>query len=160
MKPRITVEELRRVLDYDPGTGIFRWKVKIASKVVVGARAGTLFKDRVQIRIYGVIYRSARLAWLYVHGVWPKGMIDHRNHVTDDNSIGNLRDVTCKINNQNKISAKCNSKTGVLGVSPMHRGKKFRARIDGRQIGLFNTIEEAQAAYIAAKRQLHEGNML
>jgi hypothetical protein len=49
------------------------------------------------------LYSAARLAWLYVHGEWPKNQIDHINRVRDDDRLVNLRDVT-RTENQNNRS--------------------------------------------------------
>ena len=46
----------------------------------------------VRIGIDGRKYTSHRLAWLYVHGVWPSDQIDHINRNRSDNRIANLRE--------------------------------------------------------------------
>jgi hypothetical protein len=40
-----------------------------------------------EIRVGGERYYEHRLAWLYVHGRWPKEQIDHINHKRDDNRL-------------------------------------------------------------------------
>jgi HNH endonuclease len=57
-----------------------------------GSIAGTLDSDgnRV-IRINRRMYIAPRLAWLLVKGRWPKGPIQHRNCIKDDNRFANLR---------------------------------------------------------------------
>jgi hypothetical protein len=44
------------------------------------------------IEIDGVEYKACDLAWLYVHGAWPIGEIQHINGNRDDNRLVNLRD--------------------------------------------------------------------
>src|SRR4051812_4396707 len=113
----ITAERLRQVLSYDPETGVFLWKEKIARKVVVGRKAGNIGNfGYIYIRIAGKLYYGHRLAWLYVHGVWPEKGIDHRNGVPDDNRIANLRPANQSENNQNMRLPKHN-KSGFMGVS-------------------------------------------
>lgn len=63
---------------------------------------------------------------------------------------------------RNLTSAFVTNSTGVLGVS--ERDGKYWARIKSqgkmRSLGTFDTIEEARAAYIQAKRLEHAGCML
>lgn len=99
--------------------------------------------------------------WFLEKGRWPKGVIDHINGNPGDNRIENLRDVTQRVNVQNQRYAQVSNKsTGMLGVS-MRKNGKFDARIQhkGRNlyIGCFDTAEDAHAAYVRAKRALHEG---
>jgi hypothetical protein len=96
------------------------------------------------------------------YGVWPTGEIDHLDGDPSNNRIENLRDSTHLVNMQNRRRANIGSKTGVLGVKP--HGKRFRATIEtdrrGRHLGVFDTVEAAHAAYVAAKRIIHIGGTL
>jgi len=87
-------------------------------------------------------------------------MLDHINGVRSDNRLENLRDASDTLNAENKHVAQKNSKTGLLGVT-VHDATHFRARIQVKgcyaDLGLFKTPEAAHAAYIKAKRLLHEG---
>lgn len=165
MKTDLTPERLREVLDYDPETGLFRWKNMRHVFVKPGDVAGTLEpRGYIRIGIDGEIHKAHRLAWLYVHGVWPAHYIDHINCIKDDNRIANLRDATDHINAQNIRTPNARNISGQIGVHrTTSRGKpwKWRARItiEGKRvlIGDFNTPEEAGAAYLAAKRKHHEG---
>lgn len=104
-------------------------------------------------------YSIPRIIWLYVHGRWPDGDIDHINCVRGDNRLANLREVPSLWNQQNKRRARSDSKTGLLGVQRV--GRKFRANIQSNRktvnLGYFATKEEAHQAYVVAKRQMHEG---
>ena len=90
--------------------------------------------------------------------MWPDGVIDHRNRKRADNRIDNLRDTTQAINTQNMVDARPGSATGILGVSA--NGAGFMARISvnrkSRHLGTFPTAGEAEAAYLAAKMELHD----
>jgi hypothetical protein len=96
-------------LEYDPETGVFIWSPRPGDKwwnaQFPGEVAGTMDSGGYRrIGIDGKYYGAARLAWLYVHGEWPKNEIDHINRVRDDDRIVNLRDVT-HTGNQNNRSA-------------------------------------------------------
>jgi hypothetical protein len=103
-------------------------------------------------------YPAHRLAWLYMTGEWP-GEVDHINGKKDDNRWANLRDISHAANSQNVRVAQVNNRCGVLGVKPLR--DKFQARICVARktihLGTFLTTSEAHAAYVAAKRELHEG---
>jgi hypothetical protein len=163
MNSNLTQSRLQQLLDYDPDTGLFKWKIANSKRVRVGDVAGSpSIKGYVLIGVDGSVYRGHRLAWLYVYGEWPKHYIDHINGVVTDNRIENLRDVSTMVNMENQKAAPSHNKScGVLGVSREKNHRKWRAVIttEGRQrhIGYFDTIEEAHEAYLAAKRQLHVG---
>lgn len=153
----LTQSELQETLSYDPETGLFHW-IKPRKKVVLGSVAGTIAKGGYRvIKIRQRLYFAHRLAWLYVYGRWPEGLIDHRDHDTGNNRISNLRECSNSQNQQNRRGADRASKTGVLGVSP--QGSMFIATIcaDGQQIylGHFPTVEEASFAYQEAKKAYH-----
>ena len=154
----LTANRLRKVLDYDRATGVFRWRMSLSNRVKIGEVAGCTGKDGYrQIRVDGHDYLASRLAWLYVHGCWPTNQIDHKNTIPGDDRFENLRDVTPAGNSQNRRRANQGNKTGLLGVTAHYGKYQARIRIDGkkRHLGVFNTPEEAHAAYVAAKREFH-----
>lgn len=104
---QITHEELLRILDYDPHSGVFTWKVFMGSRATVGSVAGTIQDGYTNIRIYGRGYKAARLAWLYTHGVWPEEQMDHIDRERSNNRLNNLRDVTLQVNLENRRPRKC-----------------------------------------------------
>jgi hypothetical protein len=164
MKQLLTAECLRAVLDYDPETGIFTFKVRLSRRVRVGQQTSKTRDSGgyLGVGIDGRRYRLHRLAWLYVHGVWPTHEGDHWNGIKTDNRIDNLRDATRAVNSQNTRRAASHNKSGLQGVwSPGPRSKKFSSYIIAngirRRLGSFDTAEAAHAAHIAAKRQLHKG---
>lgn len=150
MKP-LSADRLREALFYDEESGAFTWRMppKIPN-VKVGDVAGSVRKDgRVQIRLDGRIYFAHRLAWLYVHGVWPTGMLDHRNNSNSCNRISNLRLATRSENNTNS-RARTDSKSGLKGVRLRPWGKwEAHIFVGGKQVhlGCYQTAEEAARAY-------------
>lgn len=158
----LTQAKLKKILNYNPETGIFIWIAKCARKVVVGKVAGSLQPTGYnKIRIDKVGHCAHRLAWLYMTGEWPKDQIDHIDGARANNRWANLREATTSINRQNLRAAISRSKTGVLGVRQSHKSTNFEARlyVDGKThyIGTFQTIDLAHAAYLKMKRRLHPG---
>jgi len=158
----LTHEELVRQLDYDPTTGIFRWKSERKRGIATGTVAGYADKRGcIAIRVNRHLWLAHRLAWLYVYGSFPQHSIDHINGDPGDNRISNLRDVPHKVNQQNRRRPNKNNVIGILGVSRAADTGKFVAAVtvDGQavKLGSFETAQQAHEAYVAAKRELHEG---
>ena len=101
MKPRVSAERLRQLLDYAPETGRFYWR-KQRGSAAAGSEAGTWHSHGYRvINIDGVAYYAHRLAWLYVHGEHPAGEIDHINAIPADDRIANLRQCSRSENARN-----------------------------------------------------------
>jgi hypothetical protein len=152
---------VRALLSYCPSTGVMT-RVSGRGGTLAGAVAGVVNNNGYRlITIQYVKYRAHRLAWLWMTGEWPKGEIDHINGVRDDNRWENLRDVPMVTNQQNRRRALKQSQTGYLGVSRTGTDGRFKAVIqaEGREhyLGTYDTAQEAHAAYVEAKRELHAG---
>ena len=157
-----TAERLRELLDYDPASGIFTWNVRTSNRIKIGDRAGSRHGGGyLQINIDGSNHLAHRLAWLYVHGAWPNEIIDHINGDRSDNRIANLRNVTPEVNAQNVRRPGIANTSGALGVSWSRKERKFVAYVSVRDkslyVGSFDSVADAHAAYLAAKRKLHVG---
>lgn len=159
----LTVERLRELVHYDPGSGVFT-RLKITGKVgKVGDIAGSQNpQGRIEFSVDAKKYLAHRLAWLYMTGEWPDHEIDHIDGDPTNNRFTNLRDVPHWVNTQNLRAAKSHNKVGILGVRKRYNRWRAAIVVDGKEIfiGSFATPEEAQAAYIEAKRIHHLGNTL
>lgn len=146
----VTQAKVRDVLDYDPDTGIFRWRHAGASRKA-GAIAGNIMHDGryIRIGIGGKSYLAHRLAWLYVHGQWPTE-IDHINWNGLDNRMVNLRSVTRKQNGLNRGLNK-NNTSGAKGVILVDG--KWQSYYCRKYLGRFDRKDDAvQARREAEKR--------
>ena len=163
-KQILTADVLRSRFSYNPVSGVFTRLIGVSGR---NTKAGTVAgsKDNqgyLKITIQGQFFKAHRLAWLHVHGEWPKFEVDHINGNRSDNRIENLRDAPRGLNSQNERSARISNRSGFLGVcSPTKIDKKFLAVISvaGKSIrlGRFDCAEDAHKCYVDAKRRLHAG---
>lgn len=154
----LTAERLRELLDYDPGTGIFTNRTRRSTNTVVGAQAGYAKRAGYRvIRLDRILYYANRLAWLYVHGEWPKGMVDHADGDPSNDRIGNLRDATRAQNGWN-AGVRADNTSGHRGVhwSKIHERWVASIQVNGRRtcLGYFADITAAAKAYDAAAARL------
>lgn len=158
-KALLTNARLKELLSYDASSGTFKWIRTNSRRKVAGSPAGVRHKvdGRIYIGVDGRLYKAHRLAWLYMHGTWPLGGIDHIDGNPANNAISNLRTADQSENMQNLHRPHRDSSTGFLGVT--RRRGRFEARIscrgDRRLLGTFDTAEEAHAAYLMAKAEMH-----
>lgn len=177
-KPLPSQEVLRQLLDYDPETGVLRWKERgpewfanIGGKTAEHHRKrwNTCFAGREALshvneqgyrqgHILGRLYRAHRVIWKVAHGV-DADEIDHMNGDRSDNRLRNLRNVP-RVGNMRNRSRNANNKTGVTGVCRHKVTGKWAAKVGNAQLGTFDTFEEAVAARKAAERNLgyHENH--
>jgi hypothetical protein len=160
----MTSEQLKKVIAYDPETGIFIHRARKGRKRRFLRAGCTSTLGYTIIKIGSTPYRAGRLAWLYMTGKWPENDIDHINRIRNDDRFCNLREATRSQNHANAELSSYNS-SGLRGVS-MHQCGKWQAniRIKGKlyYLGLFDTAEDAHEVYEeAAKRafgEFHKGD--
>jgi len=144
----ITQDLLHELFYYKEGTFYNRF-TRSPTAVKDAPCAALSKKGYRRIGINGKYYQASRLIWIYHNGEFPASLqIDHINRNRADDRIENLRLVTQTQNEWNKPHKGCSFEKG-----------KWRARIKdhGKQVhlGLFNTEQEAQAAYKAYATKLH-----
>lgn len=153
-------DRLHSLLRYDDQTGKLFWKCVTSNRVKVDDEAGTVGKNGYKyVCIDGCRFLAHRLVFFMKNGLWPNGQIDHMDNDKLNNKIENLRDCAAKENAENKKTPQKNNSVGVLGVSPSRKKFKAQIQVDGKNkfLGRYETISEAKAAYIDAKKSLHAG---
>ena len=157
----LTQNKLKRLLDYEPSTGVFTWKVTLGSRAIAGSTAGCKAtngggKSYLVIRVHDILNGAHRLAWLHVNGSWPAHRIDHIDGNGTNNRSGNIREATYKEDTRNHRLQR-NNTSGTCGVDWSHG--KWRARISGANgkiiyLGVFIKKDDA----IAARKVAEEKN--
>jgi len=146
----LTQARLKELLEYNPETGDFHRVVGRKGAGFAGTKAGSPTNGYISIMIDGQNYRCHRLAWLYVHGEFPNGNLDHINRNKTDNRIANLR-IASKKQNAENTGIQSNNKSGYRGVFWNSRKCKWQAQIknNGKQfhLGFFENALDASHAY-------------
>lgn len=154
MQTTLTQEELKKLLHYDPDTGVFVWVKSFGNKVKISDVAGCLkitkgCKRYIYIQFFGKRYLSHRLAFLYMTGSFPEYDIDHINGDGTDNRWANLRAVT-RLENKKNVRRQSNNKSGICGVCFNKINGKWQAQIQvdrkNKFIGIFDNIFDAACA--------------
>jgi len=150
-KQIITQNQLKEILEYNPETGRF---TRIKNRKIAGSPNN---QGYINIYVYDRLYKAHRLAFLYMTGEWPNYQVDHINHLRFDNRWINLRDVTKKVNAQNRSPSK-NNTSGCAGVYWNKNEKQWHASyyLNGknRHLGCFTIFEEAVTARKKAEVEL------
>lgn len=155
----VSFEQVSAKYRYNPITGgIYRkttWR-KFRAGMAAESKGRTRGYKTVSFQNMGL--PAHRVAWLLMTGKWPEHEVDHINLVKDDNRWSNLREATRSQNNANK-SMQTNCKSGFKGVVWATHAKKWRASIcikrKQKNLGYYDTREAANAAYMAAAREIY-----
>ena len=154
------VELLKEFFDYDPLTGLLRWK-KPRPNCRVGAVAGTRhWKGYVQVQFAGRFYLAHRICWAiyYNEQLSPDVEIDHIYGIRNDNRISELRKATRSEQTYNTKLLSTNT-SGYRGVTWYKRDKCWQAQIQihgkYKLLGRFKTKEEAIEARLKAEKDLN-----
>jgi hypothetical protein len=147
----ITADLVRSMMHYDPETGDLFWKAtgqpnwdgRLAGKAVGGNRRGYICFD-----FNRKSFRAHRVIWLWMTGEWPKELIDHVDSNGLNNRWSNLREANSKQNAWNRRALRILPK----GVHQSDSRYSAKIMVAGRSLylGIFDTPEEAHAAYMRA----------
>jgi hypothetical protein len=142
--------DLLDLLEYEPDTGRFCWRVDRSNGVKAGQETGRVdSRGYLQVCVLGRRYLAHRLAWFYAHAEWPPEEIDHINHDRLDNRMANLRVVSRAVNARNR-PVPPNQRSGVAGVRWHKATGKWAATVGNKHLGLFTTVPDAAAVRVRA----------
>lgn len=153
----LTRERFDELMQYNPDTGEFTWRVGRRGTAKAGSLAGSDSRNGYWfIHIDGRRYSAHRLAWWYMTGSLPEAEIDHANGDGHDNRFENIRACCRSENVSNRTIMPFNS-SGLKGVTKNRDWWtatiwKNKTR---KYLGSFKTKEAAHAAYISASKELH-----
>jgi hypothetical protein len=152
-KPLPSYEEVNSLLEYDCNTGNLKWRRSLG-KAKAGSIAGCLAKGYILIGINKRLLKAHRLAWLLHFKIDPVGDIDHKNGIRSDNRIDNLRIASHSENMHNRC-ADHDNKSGIKGVCWCKRKRKWMAYVNGKNLGYFTDIKDAEKKAIQTREIIH-----
>lgn len=173
-KPLPTIADLRRLLSYDPATGVLTWLLRTPgmfagktarnrrsscarwNKRYAGTVAGALQPDGYrQIKIHNRPMLAHRLAWAIHYGAWPD-CVGHIDEDLSNNRILNLRSTSRQIcqRNQKRHSRNTSGRTGV-SWSRVRSVWTAQIKIGEKSfyLGSFSEFDDAVSARIAAEKR-------
>lgn len=135
------------------------WQKVDKSKPCWTWTAGCFRSGYGSFRFKGVMTGVHRVSYELTHGPIPEGMeIDHKCFNPACVRPDHLRMVTKKQNMENHRGAHRGSKSGIRGVYWYPLTNRWAVQVSRKTIGYFHTIEEAEAAAIAARNEMHTHN--
>lgn len=157
-----TIEELREYLDYDPETGVLRWKKPVGNRLGVGEIAGSIGesapgKQYRKLSFGRHMMWAHRVAFALHHGRWPHPCCDHIDGNGLNNRADNLRECSSSANQHNRRIAR-NNTSGLKGVSKHAASGLWRGAVKlrgKRYCKYFRHFEDAAAYVKQLREQLH-----
>ena len=152
-----TQARLHEIFDYSEGE-LYR-KVSRKDGTIQHVLVGCESDHAILVMIDNVLHSVHKLVWIRHNGAMPRDMrLHHINGNRFDNRIENLRLATQADSIRSAGFRKSNT-SGYKGVATYARNGKWRACIKvnwvQKHLGIFDTKEEAYAAYCAAAEKYH-----
>ncbi len=151
-------KELKRVLKYDPITGLWTNRVQRGGNARAGEVTGRPNSDGyTQICYKGKRYMSSRLAYFYMTGKWPSFEMDHKDLDHTNDRWKNLRPATDSQNQMNRNLQK-NNKSKHRGVIRRRDSGKWMAYLTKNKkrinLGCFDLKKDAVAVRRKTERKV------
>ena len=161
-KAKLTIEELREYLHYEPETGALRWKKSVGTRARVGKVAGSIAesapgKQYRKLSIGRRMIWAHRIAFALHYGRWPHPCCDHIDGNGLNNRADNLRECSLSANQHNGRIAR-NNTSGAKGVSKHAASGLWRgaATLRGKKYcKYFRRFEDAADYARQLREQLH-----
>lgn len=150
------IARLREVFAYDENTGALTWKIEKNGRPP-GTVAGSKHREGYSVVMVDTVpFMVHRIIFALIHDRWPAAQIDHINCDPSDNRPCNLREATPAENSRNQ-RIRSNNKSGYKGVFFLRGRWMASIRLDGKHkyLGIFDTAEEASAAYSIVATEAH-----
>lgn len=144
MIEEITQKKIKRLFVYSKKTGQFISRC-YRGNLKPGDVAGCKSNGYTTLCIDSVQHSAHRLAYLYVCGRMPNGVVDHRDRNRGNNSWDNLRVVSCAKNMQNQ-NLRAANKTGYNGVGVCKNRFVASATIQSVSVNLGSHLTALDAA--------------
>jgi hypothetical protein len=143
---------LKKLLHYDPLTGLFTWKPRTVDMFKPGKhqlnacnswntqhagqeaekkhKSRNTFYIRIRITLNGKTkrHKAHRLVFLYMEGVFPEHQVDHLKGIGTDNRWSQLSKVTNQENSKN-AAIRSDNTSGFTGVTWNKQSNKWEAKI-------------------------------
>ena len=140
----VSQEYLKEILEYEPKTGVFKWRVS-RRRAKKGDIAGSIsYHNRRVISIKSLSYTASRLAFLYMTGAFPMYALKHLNNKNDDDRWENIQENTPTVVGKSQNKNKDSKYPGVYWrARKSHWEVQFYT--NGRQnvLGYFDKFEDA-----------------
>jgi len=130
--------QLKAHLHYNQYTGDFtRIQAPLGGKDCIGKVSGYKAGEG-EVKILGECYQMGRLAFLYMTGKYPDGFVCHK-----DGNVKNLKWANLEVR---AAARSLTCRQGVGSIAYIDAKKRHQVYIGKKYIGVYKTLEDAQAA--------------
>lgn len=155
MTTAVVEDTILNDINYDRENGKLYWNKSGSGRKLHKSIGTTTKQGYLQTTIKGVQLKVHHIVWFIETGKWPLEQIDHKDKDKSNNRFLNLREGNSV--NQHNRSIRV-GKSGLPGAYKVNKKKPWRStiKINGKtkSLGLFNTKEEANAAYMKVKESI------